>query len=116
MTIAEELSVRLVQGPGRIRPARPHYKEGGVYSKAGGGLAYFAGRSTVRSAYETRVAGGRQRPRKTQAAAAAEWKVAVADVNAANSILTNKNNNRTHDLRPDRRIRPATVNSPPSPR
>lgn len=95
MTIAEELQCDWSKIQVEFAPPLRNFKEGGVYSKAGGGLAYFAGRSTSDARMKLALQVGASARERLKAAAAAEWKVAVADVEAANSALTHKPTGRT---------------------
>ncbi len=65
-----------------------NYALGGVYSDAGGALAYFSGRSTStpnRVAYMSAAAGARER---LKAAAAAAWGVPAAEVTVSEGVLS----------------------------
>lgn len=95
MTIAEELQCDWSKVQTEFAPPARNYREGGVYSAAGGGLAYFAGRSTSDARMKLALQVGASARERLKAAAAAEWKVASADVSAANSILTHKPSGRT---------------------
>ncbi|MSO72223.1 MAG: xanthine dehydrogenase family protein molybdopterin-binding subunit [Rhodospirillaceae bacterium] len=95
MTIAEELACDWSKMVVEYAPAARNFREGGVYTKAGGRLAYFSGRSTVDERIKLGLQVGASARARLQAAAAAEWKVAVADVDAANGILTHKPTGRT---------------------
>jgi len=95
MTIAEELPFDWSKVKVEFAPPLRNYKEGGVYNKVGGRNGFFGGRST----HEGNIKGGLQIGAsarvRLQTAAAAEWKVALADVVASDGMLTHKASGRS---------------------
>ena len=88
MTIAEELESDWSKMQVEGAPAHRNLREGGVYSNGGGSLAYFAGRSTTDARMKLSLQVGASARERLKAAAAAHWRVPVAEVTAANSVLT----------------------------
>jgi len=95
MTIAEELQCDWSKVSVEFAPPLRNYMEAGVYSQAGGRLAYFSGRSTTNERLKLALQVGASARERLKAAAAAEWKVASADVDARDSILTNTKTGQT---------------------
>jgi len=95
MTIAEELQCDWSKVKVEFAPPARNYKEGGVYAKAGAGLAYFSGRSTATERMNLGLQVGASARERLKTAAAAQWKVPVAEVDAAKGVLTHKPTGRT---------------------
>jgi isoquinoline 1-oxidoreductase beta subunit len=95
MTVAEELHCDWSKVQTEFAPPARNYREGGVYSKAGGGLAYFAGRSTSDARMNLALQVGASARERLKAAAAAQWKVPVSEIQAKDSILTHAPSGRT---------------------
>lgn len=95
MTIAEELESDWSKMQVEGAPADRNLREGGVYTKAGGSLAYFAGRSTTDARMKLALQVGASARERLKAAAAAQWKVPVSEVTAAKSVLTHAATGRT---------------------
>lgn len=95
MTIAEELACDWSKVQVEYAPPARNYKEGGIYSKPVGPLAYFSGRSTSDERIKLGLQVGASARVRLQTAAASRWKVPVADVEAANGVLTHKATGRS---------------------
>ena len=95
MTIAEELECDWSKVQVETAPPERNFREDGVYTKAGGMLAYFAGRSTTAERMKLGLQVGASARERLKAAAAAQWKVPVAEVTAASSTLTHTGTGRT---------------------
>ena len=95
MTITEELESDWSKMQVEGAPADRNLKENGVYTQAGGSLAYFAGRSTTDARMKLALQVGASARERLKAAAAAQWKVPVAEVTAAKSMLTHTPTGRT---------------------
>ena len=83
----------------KIRPeyASPNrdYREAGVYSNVAGILAYFSGRSTGPARMKTYMQVAASARERLKAAAAQQWDVPAAEIEAKNSVLTHKPSGRT---------------------
>src|SRR5208283_6186047 len=83
----------------KIRPeyasTNRDFKEAHVYSLVGGGQSYFSGRSTGPDRMKTYMQVAASARERLKAAAAEQWGVKAADVDAENSILTHKPSGRT---------------------
>lgn len=91
MNVAEELQADWSKMKVEYAPFDRDYREKGVYSKnAGGPLAFFSGRSTSDEKLKVHLQVGASARERLKAAAAAQWKVPVAEIEAANSVLTHK--------------------------
>ncbi len=95
MTIAEELACDWSKVQVEYAPADRNYREDRYYSKPVGALAYFSGRSTTDERIKLGLQVGASARARLQAAAAARWKVPVAEVEAADSVLTHKPTGRS---------------------
>jgi isoquinoline 1-oxidoreductase beta subunit len=71
------------------------YQEGGVYSKVGGILGYFSGRSTGPDRMKTYMQVAASARERLKTAAAQQWGVKVGEIEAANSVLTHRASGRT---------------------
>ena len=93
--IMEELGTRWDKIKVEFASTNRDYLEGGVYSKVGGVLGYFAGRSTGpdRMAVYLQVAASTRE--RLKAAAAQSWNVPADEVDAKDSLLTHKPTGRT---------------------
>lgn len=95
MTIAEELGCDWTKVRCEFAPPARNLAEGGVYAKAGGGLAYFSGRSTSEERLKLGLQVGASARERLKMAAAQQWGVPVTEVEAAASVLTHKPSGRT---------------------
>ncbi len=95
MTIAEELNCDWSKVKVEFAPPLRNYKEDNVYSKVGGRTGFFSGRSTNEGNIKGGLQIGASARVRLQTAAAAEWKVALADVIASDGVLTHKASGRS---------------------
>ena len=95
MTVAEELDVDWSKINVEYAPPLRNYLENEVYTKAAGRLAYFSGRSTNEERMKLGLQLGASARERLKAAAAAQWKVPVAEITTANSVLTHTPSGRT---------------------
>ena len=83
----------------KIRPeyasCNRDYREGRVYSQVAGSTSYFSGRSTGPDRMKTYLQVAASARERLKTAAAEQWGVKVADVEAKDSILTHKPTGRT---------------------
>jgi len=95
MTVAEELN--LDWSKVKVEYAAPlrNYLENNVYAAPADFIAYFGGRSTHEDRLFATLQIGASARERLKAAAAAQWKVPVAEIDAANSILTHTPTGRT---------------------
>jgi isoquinoline 1-oxidoreductase beta subunit len=94
MTIAEELAcdwstIRTEY----VRPERNYAENSGV--SRNGFFVFFSGRSTSKNKLNLQLQLGASARERLKAAAAAQWKVPVAQVTVANSVLTHAKTGRT---------------------
>jgi isoquinoline 1-oxidoreductase beta subunit len=88
MTVAEELQCDWSKMRAEFAEVNRNFRENGVYGKAGGLLAFFSGRSLWDDRLQLMLQVGASTRERLKAAAAAQWKVPAAEIDAANSILT----------------------------
>src|SRR5882762_2978747 len=83
----------------KIRPeyasTNRDYRDGHVYSQVAGIIGYFSGRSTGPDRMKTYMQVAASARERLKAAAAAQWRVKTADIDAQNSVLTHKPSGRT---------------------
>jgi isoquinoline 1-oxidoreductase beta subunit len=83
----------------KIRPeyasCNRDYREGRVYSTVAGSTSYFSGRSTGPERMKTYLQVAASARERLKTAAAEQWGVKVADVEAKDSVLTHKPSGRT---------------------
>jgi isoquinoline 1-oxidoreductase beta subunit len=83
----------------KIRPeyasTNRDYREGHVYSQVAGVIGYFSGRSTGPDRMKTYMQVAASARERLKAAAAAQWGVKTAEIDAQNSVLTHKPSGRT---------------------
>ncbi len=95
MTVAEELNVDLAKINVEHASALRNYQQPEVYGKFKDYAAFFGGRSTSPERLSVGLQVGASARERLKAAAAAQWKVPVSEVNAMNSILTHTPTGRT---------------------
>ncbi len=95
MTVAEELHVDWSKIKVEYAPPLRNFLEKSVYTEAGGMMGYFSGRSTTAERIQLGLQLGAGARERLKAAAAAQWKVPVAEITTANSILTHTASGRT---------------------
>ncbi len=88
MMVCEELNCDWALMKGEYLPANRDVVEGGIYTKSGG-LAFFSGRTTGKAVMTEIMQLAASTRERLRAAAAAKWGVAVDQVTAEKSILTN---------------------------
>ncbi|MGC4249958.1 MAG: molybdopterin-dependent oxidoreductase [Sphingobium sp.] len=93
--IMEELGTRWDKIRVEFASTNRDYMESGVYSKVGGVLGYFAGRSTGPDRMKTYLQVAASTRERLRTAAAQRWKVPVAEVEAKDSLLTHTPTGRT---------------------
>jgi isoquinoline 1-oxidoreductase beta subunit len=83
----------------KIRPeyasTNRDYRDGHVYSQVAGITGYFSGRSTGPDRMKTYMQVAASARERLKAAAAAQWGVKTAEIEAQNSVLTHKPSGRT---------------------
>ena len=83
----------------KIRPeyasTNRDHRDGHVYSQVAGIVGYFSGRSTVPDRMKTYLQVAASARERLKAAAAAQWGVKTAEIDAQNSVLTHKPSGRT---------------------
>jgi isoquinoline 1-oxidoreductase beta subunit len=83
----------------KIRPeyasTNRDYRDGHVYSQVAGTIGYFSGRSTGPDRMKTYMQVAASARERLKAAAAAQWGVKTAEIDAQNSVLTHKPSGRT---------------------
>jgi isoquinoline 1-oxidoreductase beta subunit len=83
----------------KIRPeyasTNRDYRDGHVYSQVAGTIGYFSGRSTGPDRMKTYMQVAASARERLKAAAAAQWGVKTAEIEAQNSVLTHKPSGRT---------------------
>ncbi len=83
----------------KIRPeyasTNRDYRDGHVYSQVAGSIGYFSGRSTGPDRMKTYMQVAASARERLKAAAAAQWGVKTAEIDAQNSVLTHKPSGRT---------------------
>ena len=95
MTVTEELQCDWSKVRAEFAPTNRDYRENAVYSTPGGLLAWFSGRSTTEDRMKIQLQVGASARERLKAAAAAQWKVPVTQVEAKNSVLTHVPTGRT---------------------
>ncbi len=95
MTITEELHCDWTRVKLEFASATRDYVEDNVYSKPTGALAFFGGRSTVAGWNSTLLRVGASARERLKAAAAAQWHVPVAEVEASNSVVSHRATKRS---------------------
>jgi isoquinoline 1-oxidoreductase beta subunit len=95
MTVAEELNCDWNKIRAEFAPPSRDYREGGVYSPGTSPGGYFSGRSTADDRMKLLLQVGASARERLKAAAAATWKVPVAEIAAKDSILTHTPTGRT---------------------
>ncbi len=94
MILTEELKNDWSLVNAEILPPNRDIKEGGFYTSVGL-LAYFTGRSTGKAVMDQLLQVGASARERLRHGAAQEWGVPVAEIKAANSILTHTPSGRT---------------------
>ena len=95
MNINEELRADWSQIRAEYADTNRNFREDNIYSKVGGRIAYFSGRSTGEERMATALQVGASARERLKTAAAQTWGVAVDEVEAENSVLTHKPTGRT---------------------
>ncbi len=96
MTIAEELPFDWSKIRTEYASTNRDYRDHGVYSQvAGRQLSYFSGRSTNADRLKVYLQVAASARERLKAAAAANWKIPVAEIEAENGILTHRPTGRT---------------------
>ena len=95
MLVAEELACDWNKIRAEFAPPSRDYRQDGVYSNGGGPIGYFSGRSTSPERMKLMLQMGASARERLKAAAAAEWKVPVAEISAKDSVLTHTPTGRT---------------------
>ncbi len=93
MNVAEELGCDWSKMRTEIASLNRDYVEKHVYTK--GFLGFFSGHATDKGRLEYTLQLGASARERLKAAAAAQWQVPVAEVSAANSVLTHARSGRT---------------------
>jgi len=94
MLVTEELKCDWSLVKAEFLPPNRDLREDGYYSN-GSRLAYFSGRTTAPAVIEQMLQVGASARERLKQAAAQQWGVAVAEVNAVDSILTHTSSGRT---------------------
>ena len=94
MNVTEELQNDWSKIRAEYAPPQRDFAEGSPYS-VGNPLSYFSGRSTGESRMKLMLQVGASARERLKAAAAQEWNVPVAEIDAKNSVLTHKPTGRT---------------------
>jgi isoquinoline 1-oxidoreductase beta subunit len=92
--VVEELQCDWAKVRTEFAPVARDYRENAVYSTIQGPTAYFSGRSTAAERMKLLLQVGASARERLKAAAAAEWKVPVAEITAADSVLTHTKSGR----------------------
>jgi isoquinoline 1-oxidoreductase beta subunit len=95
MLVAEELACDWNKIRAEFAPTSRDYREDNVYSKSDPVTGYFSGRSTNPERMKLMLQVGASARERLKAAAAAEWKVPVAEIAAKDSVLTHGPSGRT---------------------
>ncbi len=94
MTVAEELHCDWSKIRAEFASVNRDRRENGIYSEAGGQLAFFSGRSTTDDRLRVTLQVGASARERLKTAAARRWNVPVAEVEAANSVLSHTKSGR----------------------
>jgi isoquinoline 1-oxidoreductase beta subunit len=95
MTVAEELNCDWTKIRAEFAPASRDYRENGVYAPGNSPTGYFSGRSTSEERMRLMLQVGASARERLKAAAAAAWKVPVAEIDTKDSVLTHRPSGRT---------------------
>ncbi len=95
MTVTEELNCDWNKIRAEYAPPSRDYREGGVYAPGDNPGAYFSGRSTSDERMKLLLQVGASARERLKAAAAATWKVPVAEIATKDSVLTHTPTGRT---------------------
>jgi isoquinoline 1-oxidoreductase beta subunit len=95
MTIAEELNCDWSKMRAEYAPPSRDYRENGVYAPGDNPGNYFSGRSTSDERMKLLLQVGASARERLKAAAAARWKVPVAEITVKDSVLTHTPTGRT---------------------
>ena len=95
MTVAEELCCDWTKIRAEFAPTSRDYRENGVYAPGNSPTGYFSGRSTSEERMRLMLQVGASARERLKAAAAATWKVPVAEIDAKDSVLTHRPTSRT---------------------
>jgi isoquinoline 1-oxidoreductase subunit beta len=93
--VMEELGARWESIRTEYASTNRDFKEAGVYSKPGGFLGYFSGRSTGPARLQIYLQVAASARERLKLAAAQKWSVPVADVEAKDSVITHSKSGRT---------------------
>ena len=95
MLVAEELACDWTKIRAEFAPPSRDHREHSVYALGDSPTGYFSGRSTSPERMKLMLQMGASARERLKAAAAAEWKVPVAEVAAKDSVLTHTPSGRT---------------------
>jgi len=95
MTIAEELNCDWSKIRVEFAPTSRDYRENAVYTLGEGPQGYFSGRSTNPERMKLLLQVGASARERLKAAAAAQWRVPVSEIDAKDSVLTHRPTGRT---------------------
>jgi isoquinoline 1-oxidoreductase beta subunit len=95
MLVAEELACDWTKIRAEYAPTSRDYRDNGVYAMGDGPIGYFSGRSTSTDRMKLLLQVGASARERLKAAAAAQWKVPVAEIAAKDSVLTHTVSSRS---------------------
>jgi isoquinoline 1-oxidoreductase beta subunit len=95
MLVAEELACDWNKIRAEFAPTSRDYRENSVYALGDAPTGYFSGRSTSPERMKLMLQVGASARERLKAAAAAEWKVPVAEISVKDSVLTHTPTGRT---------------------
>ncbi len=95
MLVAEELACDWNKIRAEFAPPSRDHREHGVYALGDAPTGYFSGRSTSPERMKLMLQMGASARERLKAAAAAEWHVPVAEIDAKDSVLTHTPTSRT---------------------